>query len=241
MRALPERPRETAGTKAMAYSIPSRRSTADIICAQLRDEIMTLEILPGTKLSEAEVATKFGVSRQPVREALNLLSSEDLVTIQPQKATRVRQFSLQKIKVARYVRRSIEIEVIRNACNYWSDVYKPGFERCLDAQERAVEAQDAQGFHSLDEEFHALIADAAQAPFVFPQIKAHKAHIDRICVLSLKESDEMADLVRDHRSIFECIAQQDATGAEAALRLHLARIEKTIETVRQANSDYFED
>ena len=225
----------------MAYVIPARRSTADIIFAQLRDEIMSLEILPGTKLSEAEVAAKFGVSRQPVREALNLLASEDLVVIQPQKATRVRQFSSKRIASARFMRRAIEIEVLKNACKSWSEVYRPGFERCLEAQRRAIATQDAQGFHALDEEFHALLTETAQVPLAFEEIKSHKAHVDRICVLSLKNADEMAELVQDHQTIFDCVAQKDSGGAEAALRTHLTRIEKTIDAVRHTNSEYFED
>ena len=225
----------------MAYSISARRTTAEVIFAQLRDEIMSLEILPGVKLSEAEVATKFGVSRQPVREALNLLSSEGLVAIQPQKATRVRRFSSEKIAAARFKRLAIEIEVIKCASNLWSDVYRPGFERSLEAQNRAVQNNDTQGFHTLDEEFHALMAEAAQTPFAFTEIKSQKAYVDRICVLSLKNADEMRTLVEDHHLIFECVSRKDAPGAEAALRAHLARIEKTIEAVRQAKSEYFED
>lgn len=225
----------------MAYSIPERRSTADIIFAQLRDEIMALEILPGTKLSEAEVAAKFGVSRQPVREALNLLSREDLVTIQPQRATRVRKFSMGRIATARFVRRAIEIEALKKACLSWSDVYRPGFERCLGAQERALAKQDTQAFHGLDEEFHELLTEVAQVPFAIEQIKENKAYVDRICVLSLKNADEMAALIDDHHRIFKCLTQQDAEGGEAALRVHLARIEKTIEAVRATNADYFGD
>jgi DNA-binding GntR family transcriptional regulator len=225
----------------MAFSFPERRSTADIIFAQLRDEIMSLEILPGTKLSEAKVAEKFGVSRQPVREALNLLSSEELVTIQPQKATRVRQFSSQKIAASRFFRHAIEIEVLKATCAAWTDVHRPRFERSLKAQIRAVEEHDTQGFQLLDDAFHALLAEIGQVPFAFKEIKAQKAYIDRICVLSLKNADEMAELVHDHQEIFNRVADRDATGAEAALRTHLKRIEKTLEAVRQTNSEYFED
>ena len=202
---------------------------------------MSLEILPGTKLSEAEVAAKFGVSRQPVREALNLLASEELVTIQPQKATRVRQFSSKKIAVARFSRRAIEIEVLKSACENWSELYRPGLERCLEAQSRAIESNDTKGFHLLDEEFHGLLTEAGQVPFAFEEIKANKAYVDRICVLSLKNADEMADLVQDHRLILDCVSRKDFQGAEAVIRIHLTRIEKTIAAIRQVNSDYFED
>lgn len=225
----------------MAYSIPARRSTADVIFAQLRDEIMSLDILPGTKLSEAEVAAKFGVSRQPVREALNLLSSEDLVSIQPQKATRVRKFSMSQIATARFVRRAIEVEVLKMACAQWSDVFRPAFERNLAAQERAITSQNAQDFHPLDEEFHRLLCDLAQTPYAFDKIKANKAYVNRICVLSLKDEDEMVVLLQDHKAIFACITAQDVAGAEAALRIHLDRIGKTIELVRRSNGEYFED
>ena len=202
---------------------------------------MSLGVLPGAKLSEAEVATKFGVSRQPVREALNLLSREGLVAIQPQKATRVRRFSSKKIVASRFKRLAIEIEVLKNACLYWSEVYRPGFERALETQRQAVQNNDTQNFHDLDEEFHRLLADAGQTPFAFDEIKSQKAYVDRICVLSLKNTDEMTNLVDDHHLIFDCVSRKDAAGAEEALRTHLARIETTIDTVRQANSDYFED
>ena len=225
----------------MPYQMPARRSTADIIFEQLRDEIMALEILPGTKLSEAEVAQKFGVSRQPVREALNLLSSEELVEIQPQKATRVGRFSLQRIEKARFARRAIEIEVLKSACSHWSDVYRPGFERCLDAQTRAFETQDTVAFHALDEEFHQLLADAAGVAFAFEHIKFHKGYIDRICVLSLKNASEMRDLVADHHAIYKAVASGDFASAEIAIRQHLSRIEKTINAVRQSNPEYFGD
>lgn len=226
---------------AMTEPIAVRPSTADMILTQLRTDIMSLHILPGAKLSEAEVAEKFNVSRQPVREALNLLSGEDLVVIEPRKATRVRRFSMQKIAAARFARRGIEIEICKTACDLWSDVHRPEFERLLSAQDHAVAAGDAKGFHQLDEDFHAMLAVTAKAPFAFDQIKIHKAHVDRICVLSLKKTAEMTDLVADHRRLFECLTTRDAQRMEAVLRVHLSRIEKTIQTVRRANADYFED
>lgn len=225
----------------METSIPAKRSNADIVFEELRDQIMSLEILPGTKLSEAEVATRFSVSRQPVREAFHLLSNLDLLVIQPQKASRVRSFSLSQIRAARFARMAIEIEVSKNAVKFWSDVYKPGFQRNLDAQDAAVTTGDTSAFHKLDEDFHRLIADVAQTPFAFEQIRQYKSHVDRICVLSLKEASEMAVLVSDHRQIYECLARGDAEHMEAALRLHLTRIEKTIEAVQSKHPDYFSE
>lgn len=225
----------------MTVLISERRSTADIIFEQLRDQIMSLEILPGTKLSEAEVANRFGVSRQPVREAFNLLGNLDLLVIQPQKASRVRSFSLSNIRAARFARLAIELEVAKMAIENWSDVYRPGFERNLAAQTKILQAPDAGAYHQLDAEFHRLIADVAQVPFAFEQIRQYKSHVDRICVLSLKQPHEMADLVTDHSSIFEHLTKGNAEGIEATLRLHLSRIGHTIQAVQAKHPNYFSD
>lgn len=224
----------------MTAPMSAKRSTASIIFEQLRDQIMSLEILPGTKLSEAEVAERFGVSRQPVREAFNLLGNLDLLVIQPQKASRVRAFSLSRIRAARFARLAIELEVVRTATENWSDVYRPGFERSLAAQDRALAAGDTGAFHRLDEDFHRLIAEVADTPFAFEQIRQYKSHVDRICVLSLKEKHEMADLVSDHRRIFDGLTRRDIAALDPALRLHLSRIEQTIDTVRETHSNHFE-
>lgn len=74
-----------------------RRTTTDVVFERLLEEIVTLRMLPGTKLSEVEVAKRFGVSRQPVRDAFNRLENLELLLIRPQKATEVRGFSMERI------------------------------------------------------------------------------------------------------------------------------------------------
>lgn len=218
-----------------------KHSAADIVFEQLSDQIMSLEILPGQKLSEAEIAAKFGVSRQPVREAFTLLDSVALLEVQPQKATRVRRFSASKIEEARFARLALEIEVGKSACARWSDIYRPAFQRCLDAQDRAATRSDAQAFHRLDEDFHSLIADAAQLPFATAQIKQYKTQADRICILSLQNSDEIGDLTNDHKQIYDCLVRNKPDTLETLLRTHLSRLEKTVAMVRAVHPDFFED
>ena len=88
-----------------------RRTTTDVVFDALHEEIVSLKLLPGSKLSEAEVSKRFGVSRQPVRDAFNRLANLDLMLIRPQKASEVRGFSMERIAHARFVRLAIELEV----------------------------------------------------------------------------------------------------------------------------------
>ena len=64
------------------YANTAPRTTTDAVFEALHAQILSLELLPGTRISEAEVAAKLGVSRQPVRDAFNRLSNLQLLKFQ---------------------------------------------------------------------------------------------------------------------------------------------------------------
>ena len=72
---------------AQADEIRELRTSVDDIFDVLRKEILSLALRPGDKLSETDVAARFGVSRQPVRGAFNRLANQDLLVIRPKRAT----------------------------------------------------------------------------------------------------------------------------------------------------------
>ena len=222
-------------------SLTERRTTADVVFDHLYDQIISLGLMPGTKMSEAEIADQFGVSRQPVRDAFNRLGNMQLLLIQPQKATLVQKFSLESIQSARFIRLGVELEVARAAMGNWSDTWTGAFYENLAAQEKAVKDSDARAFHTLDEEFHALIAQVAGQPAAFDLILQKKGMVDRICVLSLKQTHEMDILVTDHKKILAALSRGDAQKLETCMREHLSRIEKTIATVSKSHAEYFTD
>jgi len=73
-----------------------RQTTTDAVYETLLNEIASLAVLPGIKLSETEVARLFGVSRQPLRNAFRKLANEELLFFRPQKAAVVRGFSMER-------------------------------------------------------------------------------------------------------------------------------------------------
>src|SRR3954462_6634181 len=79
----------------------------------LRNMIIHNDWAPGARLSEAEVAKAFGVSRQPVREAFIKLAEEGLLEIRPQRGTFVRKISKTAVMDARFVREAIEANITR--------------------------------------------------------------------------------------------------------------------------------
>ena len=168
----------------------SPRTTTDMVFDKLHEEISTLELLPGAKISEAEVAQRLGVSRQPVRDAFNRLGNLDLLLIRPQRATLVRGFSIEQIENARFIRLAVELEVVGRACSVWSDSCARALDAVIAEQEAAISANQTDQFHALDYDFHKLICDLGGFPLAFETIEQCKKKIDRLCMLSLGKAAE---------------------------------------------------
>ena len=221
--------------------IQERRTSADIVFDYLYEQITTLGLMPGTKISEAEIASKFGVSRQPVRDAFSRLDNMDLLLIRPQKATVVKKFSLGRIGSARFARLAIELEVAHRALLEWDGSFMPEFEKSLALQQTSLENSDAEQFHRVDYEFHRLMCRAAKSDFAFQMISENKAQVDRLCVLSLTGVDSMVELIEDHREMVEQLNRRDGVGLSTTLRRHLSRLDGTVEMIYRDHASYFED
>ncbi len=220
--------------------LQDRRTATDAVFEKLHDRIVSLELLPGAKLSEAEVARTFGVSRQPVRDAFNRLGEKDLLLVRPQRATEVRGFSTERIAHARFVRLAIELEVIRCACAVWDAQKAEILDDNLDRQQQAIREDRLEAFHALDREFHRRICELGGLPMAVSTIEECKQKIDRLCMLSLGRNQEAALLLQDHRDLATALERGDVQDATSLVRQHLARLDDTIEEVQRTHSSYFE-
>lgn len=217
-----------------------RRTSVDEVFETLYHDIVTLKLMPGTKISEAEIANKFSVSRQPVRDAFSRLGNLGLLLIRPQKATVVRKFSAPAISHARFVRTAIEVEVLRAAIRKWPDVDTAEIRENMKQQIAAVKARDTDRFHELDYEFHKLLCKAAGFELAFETIAEMKTKVDRLCRLSLEEPTEMEVLIEDHTRILAALDANDFSALEAAIRAHLARLDPVVKKIQSEHSEYFE-
>ncbi len=218
-----------------------RRTAADDIFEQLRSEIVSLRLKPGTRISEVEFANQFDVSRQPVREAFIRLSKVNLLEIRPQKATLVRKISEREILHARFLRVAVEVEVIRLACKIEGNPFQAGFEENLKAQECALSAGQVLEFHDLDYDFHNLICATAQCEFAFDTIADSKTHVDRLCLISLSTERGMYEIFQDHQQLYQMLQNKDAVEMERLIRLHICRLDQTLADARERHPEYFQD
>ncbi|TCS66333.1 GntR family transcriptional regulator [Primorskyibacter sedentarius] len=225
---------------AQARPVPEGRTSADEVFEALYHDIVTLKLMPGRKISEAEVASQFSVSRQPVRDAFSRLGNLGLLLIRPQKATVVRKFSAPEIANARFVRTAIEVEVLRAAQANWPKIDTTGFQDNIEQQAAAIEAKDSDLFHELDYEFHKMLCAASGLELAFETIAEMKTKVDRLCLLSLEENAEMDVLLDDHKTIIAALGGADFAPVEAAIRKHLSRLDSVVDKIQREHGGYFE-
>ncbi|MGC1503193.1 MAG: GntR family transcriptional regulator [Sulfitobacter sp.] len=218
-----------------------RRTSVDVVFDDLYESIVTLEMLPGAKISEAEIAARFGVSRQPVRDAFSRLDNLGLLLIRPQKATEIKRFSLYEVTKSRFVRSSVEAEVLRRAAGCATKADSLALDANLAQQALAVVEGNYEEFTRLDYAFHKTLCKIAKVEFAFEVIAAEKSNVDRLCRLSLSKEDRMGQLLEDHRAIAEGIKTGDKEAAVEAGMVHLTRLDATIDAIFARNPEYFED
>ena len=218
---------------------PVRSTIADAVFRELRQAILELRLEPGARISEADIARRMGVSRQPVREAFGRLARAGYLRIQPQRATEVMKISTREVMNARFIREALEVATVRKACVESGGATFARLEDLLARQEAAVRASDREQFHKLDDAFHLTIAKGADCAFVWPLIDEQKVQMDRASYLSLEFGQPVA--LKDHRRIFAALAERDPDAAEAAMRTHLSRIGDIIAQVKLTFGHYFDD
>lgn len=218
-----------------------RRTASDELFDQIRNDIDKMRLVPGTKLTEAEVAKHYDVSRQPVREAFIRLDNLSLLEIRPQKATIVRRISKSAIQQARFVRAAVEIEVARMACQVERPESIAQLREILEKQSDCLKNKDVPGFNLLDHEFHRQICLMANCEFAMEVIENCKAKVDRLCMLSLANESDAEQIYNDHINIVSHLSAKDENKLVQSIRNHLSRLDNTIEYVQAQHSTYFED
>jgi GntR family transcriptional regulator, rspAB operon transcriptional repressor len=216
-----------------------RASIADQVFDVLHQQVLSLALPPGTKMSEAEIAKQLNVSRQPVRDAFYRLSKLGFLLIQPQKATQVSHIHIQDVLRARFIRTSIEVEVMRRAAQGLSEADFAKLDANMIEQQAAVAKGDRASFHRLDDAFHHLLCQGAGVGFVWDAVRENKAHTDRVRYLSLAEGSQRA--MEGHVRILIALRARDEEAAVAELRAHLGQIEQIIQDLRTANHSWFSD
>jgi DNA-binding GntR family transcriptional regulator len=203
----------------------------------LRRKIVSLEMVPGTALSENELAAALGVSRTPVREALLLLIREGLVEVYAKVGSFVAKVDPGAVAEAHFLREAVEVASLRSIELPLDETALADLVENLDHQDEA--AFDLATFFVLDEQFHEGLMGLAGHRGSWVAVSQAKAHLDRARKLGLERGSSPAHLAADHRAILDAVRDGDLDGAEARLREHLSLILGELVSIQAASPELF--
>ena len=194
---------------------------------------------PGFVLRKGALCEQLGVSRSPVTEALNRLSSDGLVDIIPQSATRVSQFSMFELREESFLREAVETAAVAKVAQERTEEQLTILSRNLKMQNLLVEDEDFQGFFEADLEFHELILAFTGFPRVAITAGQLSLQLHRARMLILPERGRPAEAVAEHQSILAGIKARDSNAARAAMSLHLRQLITRLEPLERQHPEYF--
>ena len=196
-----------------------RASGAQLVYGELRERILNLDLAPGARLPEAELAAELAVSRTPLREALRMLLAEDLVEQLPTGGMLVRRLDLQDLQELYAVRAALEGLAAREACRRLT---KADLEALGNLVERMRLLVDHPAeLTRLGGEFHARIAAIAGNRRCEQLLRQLDGHMRRYRALTSRREPRRRAALEDHRALFEALRARDPDAAERTVRDHV--------------------
>jgi DNA-binding GntR family transcriptional regulator len=204
---------------ASAVTIP-RATFASIVTERLRASIVNGTLEPGSQLSEVELATSFGVSRGPVREALQRLVQEGLLNSEPHRGVFVPVLTDEDVHDVYLAREALESAAVRSIIASGSTAAaSESLDRFVAQMQQAEASEDWETVGNVDLEFHVALVDATSSPRLKRMFSTVISET-RLCLGVLTAADARDDLVEEHRLISEAIREGDTDKALVVLKEH---------------------
>lgn len=198
----------------------SRATFASMLTERLRDSIVNGTLEPGAQLSEVHLAHSYGVSRGPVREAVQRLVQEGLLISEPHRGVFVPILTDKDVADIYLAREALESAAVRYAiATSRSATTYEALDECVTEMESAAAAGDWEAVGRFDLDFHtALVAstESQRLQRMFTTVISET----RLCLAALTGAEARHDLVAEHRKICEWIRDGDTEKALAALVRH---------------------
>lgn len=205
----------------------------------IRDKIISLELEPGTAISDRELAAWMNLSRTPVREALLDLAKVKIVEIYPQRGSVVAPIDYNLVEEAQFVRSVLEVAVVQLACERATQEQLEQLKENVALQEFYYQHGSSERLLEMDDEFHRLLFQIAGRMQAYEMMRSITVHFDRVrslAVTAVKEHLWMGD----HREICEAVAAHDQEAARQLMEKHLNRYKVDETALREQYPQYFQ-
>ena len=214
----------------MANSGEAGLSLTDRAYGHLEEMIVTLQLPPGSAVSETALSQRLGIGRTPIREALQRLARERLVTILPRRGIIVSEINVKSQLRLLEVRREVERLVVKSAARRTTPEERERFLELARRFEKSAKTNDDVAFMRVDREFNDLSVAAARNEFAAGAMSLMHSLSRRFWYLHYKQAADMPLTAKLHAEIARSIGMGDEAAAGKAM-------DKLLDTVAKFTRD----
>ena len=226
--AAPRRKVHAADRPRLAAQAPLLAGSTQRIVDAITTAIVERRLMPGTKLGEQQIADLFKVSRTVVRQALNQLSRDRLITLEPARGAFVSQPSVEEARQVFEVRKLIESQMARQLCAVVDDAQIAQLRAHLADEAGAVSRVDVAGRTRLLADFHVVLARLLGNE-VLAQLLADLLARCSLIALMYQSAHSAQHSAEEHVAIVDAIERRDARAAARLMESHLGHVQQNLQ------------
>ena len=205
----------------------------DVVFNTLREAILKGDLKPGERLMELQLASKLGVSRTPIREAIRMLEQEGLAVTTPRKGAEVAKMTLKDMEDVLEIRDALDELAVRIACQKISDEQLKQLEDMKELFEKSTQTGNVKKIAEADVTFHDVIYEATGNPKLVTLLNNLREQVYRYRVEYIKDPKNYPTLIAEHEAILESLKNRDVKNSVEAMHVHVANQAEAVKTVIQ--------
>ena len=200
---------------------------SELAMQRLRSEIIEGVFRLGEKLSEAQLAKRYGVTKAPIRAAFSRLQGEGLLDVRPQSGTFIFLPDVDEVRALCELRTALEMEAVALAMARNRDVLLSELQKLFNRMTSCVKSGNRSTYQDLDSAYHLVILESAKSPMLK---ETYQAMVNgRFSALRTRlsvQKEHAENSYREHRALIELIEKGKTKAAQDLLRDHISRTEE---------------
>ena len=205
----------------------------DVVFNTLREAILKGDLNPGERLMELQLASKLGVSRTPIREAIRMLEQEGLAVTTPRKGAEVAKMTLKDMEDVLEIRDALDELAVRIACQKITDEQLKQLEDVKELFEKNTQTNNVKNIAEADVSFHDVIYEATGNPKLVTLLNNLREQVYRYRVEYIKDPKNYPTLIAEHEAILDSLKNRDVKNAVEAMHVHVANQAEAVKMVIQ--------
>lgn len=210
------------------FDIQNHKPLREMVYEELKMQILTGAIIPGTRMMEVELAEEMGVSRTPIREAIRKLEKEGLVTIEPRRGAYASMISTEDMVEILEVRQDLEGLAACFAAERMTSEQLGELKEISMKYNEAVASGNMEAMIKFDTRFHRIIVDSCHNKILEQMIEQLQELVLRFRYIYYDNFRRAENMPEEHEAILNAITDKDTKGAREAADVHIDRLKQLV-------------